>query len=168
MWPVEEGVNHVIEGGTESSSQMSKALLCSPKKHEFHPKVPEGSSLGECQGGEAKSKEIGMAVVGEEAEQSSNTEVTIQRRERKKKRSKKRGRVNSVRASARSRQAESGHGPDDERVISGYCTLLWSCRLWPHQAYLIVKFSWEEESHLDGERTCLRAQTKEKMRWREK
>lgn len=31
-------------------------------------------------GGEAKSKEIGMAVVGE-AEQSSNTEVTIKRRE---------------------------------------------------------------------------------------
>lgn len=36
--------------------------------------------------------------------------------------------------------------------------------LWPHQAYFIVKFSWEEESHLDGERTCLHAQTKDKMR----
>lgn len=91
MWPVEEGISHVIGGRTESSSQMTKALLCSPKELEFHPKVPEGSSAGVCQGGETKSKAIGMAVVGE-AEQSSNTEVTIKRRER----SKKRGRVNSV------------------------------------------------------------------------
>lgn len=51
MWPVEEGINHVIGGGRESSSQMTKALLCSPKELEIHPKVPEGSSPGDWNGG---------------------------------------------------------------------------------------------------------------------
>lgn len=59
-------------------------------------------------------------MVREAGEQSSNTEVTIKRRER----CKKRGRVNSVRASARSKQAESRHGLDDERVTGGYCSFM--------------------------------------------
>lgn len=45
---------------------MGKALVCSPKELELHSyhygPVPEGSSAGECQHGEAESNKIEMRV----------------------------------------------------------------------------------------------------------
>ena len=58
MWPGEEGLNHVIGGGSESKNQKTKAFLCSPEELEFHPSVPEGSSTGNCQEGKAGSNKI--------------------------------------------------------------------------------------------------------------
>lgn len=84
--------NMASGGGDKTCDRGRKrkqALVCSPKELEFHP-----YNQGQCRkalqqesaGGVAETNKIGIEVVEEAGEQSISIEVTIERRERSKKR----------------------------------------------------------------------------------